>query len=144
MRLEREKVIQVALALLDEVGLDGLTVRRLAERLGVQNPALYWHFKNKQELLNRMAEVMLAEAFTGLDQSLPPEAWAAWLADVARRLRHALLSYRDGARLMAAADLSSSERTRSTAPSAEQSCSVVRSAIGPWPRNIAKSSVPRC
>ena len=35
-------------------------------------------------------------------------------------------------------------RTRITAPSAEHSCSVVRSAIGPWLRNIAKSSVPRC
>src|SRR5262249_9373403 len=109
MRLEREKVIHVALTLIDEVGLDGLTVRRLAERLGVQNPALYWHFKNKQELLNRMAEVMLAEAFAGIDRSPAAEAWADWLADVARRLRHALLSYHDGARVIAAADLRGSE-----------------------------------
>src|ERR1051326_954084 len=110
MPLERETMVRVALMLLNEVGLDGLTVRRLAERLGVQNPALYWHFKNKQELLNRMAEVMLAEAFAGLNQSPPPEAWAAWLADVARRLRHALLSYRDGSRVLAAADLRGSEQ----------------------------------
>jgi hypothetical protein len=41
-------------------------------------------------------------------------------------------------------DFSSAWRTRSTAPSAEHSCSVVRSAMGPWLRNIAKSSVPRC
>lgn len=40
MPLEREAVVRVALALLDDVGLDGLTARRLAERLGVQNPAL--------------------------------------------------------------------------------------------------------
>jgi TetR/AcrR family tetracycline transcriptional repressor len=110
MLLERETIIRVALALLNEVGLDGLTVRRLAERLGVQNPALYWHFKNKQEVLNGMAEVMLAEAYAGI--TLPPanEAWAEWLADVAGRMRHALLAYRDGARVVATAGLGRSEQ----------------------------------
>ena len=66
MPLERETVARAALVVLDEVGLDGLTVRRIAEALGVQNPALYWHFKNKQDLLDRMAEVMLADAFAEL------------------------------------------------------------------------------
>jgi TetR/AcrR family tetracycline transcriptional repressor len=41
MPLERETVARAALAELDKVGLDGLTVRRIAEALGVQNPALY-------------------------------------------------------------------------------------------------------
>jgi TetR/AcrR family tetracycline transcriptional repressor len=108
MPLERETVVRVALALLDEVGLDGLTVRRLAERLGVQNPALYWHFKNKQDLLDQMAATMLAEAFVGLH---PPAAedWAGWLAEAARNYRHALLSHRDGARVIAEADLTRSD-----------------------------------
>lgn len=110
MPLERETVVRVALALLNDVGFDGVTVRRLAERLGVQNPALYWHFKNKQELLNRMAEVMLAQAFARIDQSPEAEAWAEWLADIARRLRRAVLSYRDGARVLATADLRGSQQ----------------------------------
>jgi len=50
--LERDLVVNTALKLLDEVGLDGLTLRKLAAELGVQAPALYWHFKNKQALLD--------------------------------------------------------------------------------------------
>jgi TetR/AcrR family tetracycline transcriptional repressor len=108
MPLQREAVVRDALRLLDEVGLDGLTVRRLAEALGVQNPALYWHFKNKQELLNLMAETMLADAFAMVGPPAAGEAWSDWLAGLARTFRRALLSHRDGARVMIAADLSHS------------------------------------
>lgn len=108
MPLQRETMIRVALALLDEVGLDGLTVRRLAERLGVQNPALYWHFKKKQEILDEMARAMLADAFSGIEPPRTNEGWAEWLADIAGRFRRALLAHRDGARVIAAADLTGS------------------------------------
>lgn len=103
-------MIRTALALLDEVGLDGLTVRRLAERLNVQNPALYWHFKNKQDLLNGMAAALLASAFAGLEWPAAPEDWEEWLANVARRLRQALVAHRDSAHVITAADLSSSQQ----------------------------------
>ncbi|WFR67498.1 TetR family transcriptional regulator [Curtobacterium flaccumfaciens] len=48
-KLERERVIQEALDLLDEVGLDKVSTRALARRLGVEQPSLYWHFRNKAE-----------------------------------------------------------------------------------------------
>lgn len=105
----RTAIIQTALVLLNEVGLDGLTVRRLAERLGVQNPALYWHFKNKQALLNAMAHALLAQAYA--DLPLPSDSngeWEAWVGSVARRLRKALTASRDGTRLITAADLTGS------------------------------------
>jgi TetR/AcrR family tetracycline transcriptional repressor len=108
MPLERETVVQVALELLDEVGLDGLTMRRLAERLGVQNPALYWHFKNKQDLLNQMATMMVGELFAAYPMSDAVHDWSEWLAGAARIYRRALLSRRDGARLIATADLTTS------------------------------------
>ena len=98
MRLERHMVVRAALELLNEVGLDGLTTRRLAEVLGVQGPALYWHFKNKQELIDEMARALLGDAYGPLR---PGQDWAQWLSDGARRLREAMLSYRDGARLLA-------------------------------------------
>lgn len=109
MALERTTVVTTALALLNEVGLDGLTVRRLADRLGVQNPALYWHFKNKQELLDQMAALMLSEAFGELAPPVAGEEWTAWLTGVAGRFHQALLSYRDGARVVATANLIGSE-----------------------------------
>lgn len=98
MRLERPMVVRAALELLKEAGLDGLTTRRLADSLGVQGPALYWHFKNKQELIDEMARALIADAYGPLK---PGQDWAQWLADGARRLRRAMLSYRDGARLLA-------------------------------------------
>ena len=99
-RLTRDTVLRAALDLLNEVGIDALSTRRLAERLGVQSPTLYWHFRNKGELLDAMAEAIMLERH---DASLPRagEVWDAWLVDNARSFRHALLAYRDGARLHA-------------------------------------------
>jgi TetR/AcrR family tetracycline transcriptional repressor len=96
--LDRSNVVQTALRLLNETGLEGLTTRRLADALGVQGPALYWHFKNKQELIDEMALAMLAEAS---EPHLKAGDWADWLLKRARRLREVMLSYRDGARLFA-------------------------------------------
>ncbi|MFJ3791570.1 TetR/AcrR family transcriptional regulator C-terminal domain-containing protein [Kitasatospora sp. NPDC090091] len=100
MALQRDEVVRTALRLLDEVGIDGLTTRRLARELGVQSPALYWHFKSKRELLDLMAEAMLAEALPP-DREPSPEDWPGWLAEDARAKRRALLAYRDGARVHA-------------------------------------------
>lgn len=100
MKLQRDIVLQAALDLLNEVGMDGLTTRKLAERLGVQQPALYWHFKNKRALLDAMAEMMLADRHAH-SPSRPEEGWRAFLGENARSFRQALLAYRDGARIHA-------------------------------------------
>ena len=98
MRLERPMVVRAALELLNEAGLDGLTTRRLADALGVQGPALYWHFKNKQELIDEMSRALLSESYGPLR---PGQDWADWLIEGARRLRRSMLAYRDSARLIA-------------------------------------------
>lgn len=96
MRLTRDQVLGAALELLDEGGLDQLTMRRLATALGVKNGATYWHFRSKQVLLEAMAEAMLAGLTDDLDEGLP---WDERITEMAGRLRRALLSRRDGARL---------------------------------------------
>jgi TetR/AcrR family tetracycline transcriptional repressor len=99
-RLNRDKVIAEALDLLDEVGIDALSTRRLAQRLGVEQPALYWHFRNKAALLAAMADT----AMTPHGQQLLPEpgdGWSAWFAVNMRSFRDTLLRHRDGARLHA-------------------------------------------
>ena len=98
MRLERPMVVRAALELLNEAGLDGLTTRRLADVLGVQGPALYWHFKNKQELIDEMARSLLADAYGPIGED---QEWTEWLLEGARRLRRTMLAYRDSARLIA-------------------------------------------
>jgi TetR/AcrR family tetracycline transcriptional repressor len=100
MQLSREQVLAAALGLLDEAGLEQLTMRRLAAALGVQNGATYWHFRSKQALLEAMADTLLAGLTAGLDTESP---WTERITELARRLRRALLSRRDGARLFSAA-----------------------------------------
>ena len=99
-KLDKGTVIAAALELLNEVGMDSLTTRKLAERLKVQQPALYWHFPSKRALLDALAEAMLTERHT---RSLPEENedWRVFLKENALSFRKALLSYRDGARMHA-------------------------------------------
>lgn len=106
MALQRETVARAALDVVDEVGLDGLTMRRLAAYLEIQNPSLYWHFTNKQELLNCMAELMMADAFAELHAQGQDQDWTEWLAAFARLVHKTMLAHRDGARILAEADLS--------------------------------------
>ncbi|MBS0206906.1 MAG: TetR/AcrR family transcriptional regulator C-terminal domain-containing protein [Planctomycetes bacterium] len=100
MKLERTRVVATALKLLNKVGIDGLTTRSLAKELGVQSPALYWHFQNKQALLDALATAMLVEGHT-CRVPKPNQHWHEFLAENARSFRSALLAYRDGARLHA-------------------------------------------
>ncbi|MBD9429383.1 tetracycline resistance transcriptional repressor TetR [Achromobacter sp. ACM03] len=99
-KLQVDVVIRAGLDLLNEVGADGLTTRKLAERLGVQQPALYWHFKNKRALLDRLGEAMLSESHA-YSMPRPGDTWRSFLNGNARSFRRALLAYRDGARIHA-------------------------------------------
>ncbi|KNB51614.1 TetR/AcrR family transcriptional regulator C-terminal domain-containing protein [Streptomyces caatingaensis] len=100
-RLDRDQVVDTALELLNEVGLEGLTLRRIGQELDVRAPALYWHFKNKQDLLDAMATEMLRRMSRAelLREVTERRTWQDVLADSHRALRRTLLSYRDGAKV---------------------------------------------
>ncbi|HTU05408.1 MAG TPA: TetR/AcrR family transcriptional regulator C-terminal domain-containing protein, partial [Trebonia sp.] len=97
MALTRDDVLAAALKLLDEEGLDRLTMRRVATRLNVQHGALYWHYADKQALLDAMAEHIVGNV-AEIDPGAPA---LTQLEQLAWRLRDALLSHRDGARVVA-------------------------------------------
>jgi TetR/AcrR family tetracycline transcriptional repressor len=98
MAYDGDQVARAALDLLGEVGLDGLTTRRLGRELGVEGTALYHHFANKAELLGQMATAILRES---LDQTVDRHDWKQWLLDHAVATRLTLLRYRDSARIIA-------------------------------------------
>ncbi|MDC7121178.1 TetR/AcrR family transcriptional regulator C-terminal domain-containing protein [Cellulomonas fimi] len=101
-RLDRERIVRRALDLLDEVGLDGLTLRRLAGDLGVQVAALYWHVPSKAALLDEMATTMLRDLIDAAGpemRDLVGEPWQDCVRVSADRFRAALLGRRDGARV---------------------------------------------
>ncbi|WP_399142985.1 TetR/AcrR family transcriptional regulator C-terminal domain-containing protein [Streptomyces sp. NBUA17] len=98
--MNRETVVAEALDLLDDVGLETVSTRRLAKRLGVEQPSLYYHFKTKKDLLAAMAEAAMApHADAALPE--PEDDWRSWFLDNSRSFRRALLLRRDGARLHA-------------------------------------------
>jgi len=103
VRITSDLIARTALRLLNDVGLDGLTMRLLAKELGVQAPTLYWHVTNKQELLDLMADLMSAEVGEGLEAPARDTSWQDWAADLTRRMRRTMLRYRDGARVTAGA-----------------------------------------
>jgi len=96
MGYTKENVVDTAIAILDDQGLPGLTMRRLATMLGVQQSALYWHFESKQLLLAAMAEEVLRRG----RQPDQTGSWDRVVAASAEALRDTLLAYRDGAELV--------------------------------------------
>jgi TetR/AcrR family transcriptional regulator, tetracycline repressor protein len=98
--LTKDGIVAAALDALDETGLDGLTVRVVATRLGVQPPALYWHFASKQELIDEMATQIWRQVAAELG-ALPADiAWDEAMTAFARITRQAMLSRRDGAKMV--------------------------------------------
>jgi TetR/AcrR family tetracycline transcriptional repressor len=106
LALDRQRIVTEAVALLDAEGLDGVTTRKLAARLGVRSPTLYWHIPNKAALVTAIAEAILEQQFPDLAPPEPEERWQDWLIGVAERLRRALLAHPDGARVISASQLS--------------------------------------
>src|SRR5579859_305330 len=70
-RLSRGAVIDRALKLADADGLEALTIRKLAQHLGVTPMALYWHFRSKEDLLEGVAEQVWGELDTDVDPEAP-------------------------------------------------------------------------
>jgi AcrR family transcriptional regulator len=87
LRLTRQRVVAEALAVIAEEGVQALTMRSLAARLGVVPGALYHHVRNKQQLQDLLLDGVLAEVDVHLDPSL---GWPEQLKVLAHRLRHVL------------------------------------------------------
>ena len=109
MALTREQVVGAAVGVLTEFGLADLSMRRLARELDVQVGALYWHVKNKQELLVDVAARLLGDipqpAPAGGDGTAPDPAKGttaarAEVAALASAVRSALIPVPDSAEVV--------------------------------------------
>src|SRR6266851_4269817 len=94
--LTRDAIVEAALRVLDREGVDGLSMHRVAKELGTGAGSLYWHVRNKGELLQLLSERLLAE------MELPdpdPTHWQDQLKDLGRQMRALSRRHRDGARI---------------------------------------------
>lgn len=98
VNLSTERVVAEALSLINEGGLESLTMRRLADRLNAHLPTIYRLVDGKDALMDEMAETILANAMS----DFPPDStdWEAQVKSLAAGLRSALLAQRDGARIV--------------------------------------------
>jgi TetR/AcrR family transcriptional regulator, tetracycline repressor protein len=99
----RSEIVGAALRLLESGGLDRLSLRGVAQSLGMHTPGLYWYIESKQELIDLLAKAILDEALVDIVAPAPGESWEDWLTDFALRMRRALFVHRDGARVVAGA-----------------------------------------
>ncbi|MFG2602346.1 TetR/AcrR family transcriptional regulator [Streptomyces sp. NPDC048514] len=94
--LSRERVVEAAFTVLDQQGLDGLSMRRVATELEVAVSALYAHVSSKDDLL----ELMYTRLFGGFEKPEPdPERWQEQVGEYARSWRQCLRAHRDMARI---------------------------------------------
>jgi AcrR family transcriptional regulator len=90
-RLSRDTVTERALAMADAEGIEALTIRRLATDLGVTPMALYWHFADKERLLDGVAELVLSQVKLSVDDESRP--WDQRLREVLDQLLGVLAAH---------------------------------------------------
>ncbi|WP_255375460.1 TetR/AcrR family transcriptional regulator C-terminal domain-containing protein [Saccharomonospora sp. CUA-673] len=99
MRHRRADVVARAISVLDEYGLESLTMRRLAAELDVRPSALYHHVADKQTLLAAVADEILERG----RRPQRAQRWDARVVELCTELREAMLAYRDGAEVVVTA-----------------------------------------
>jgi AcrR family transcriptional regulator len=87
--LNRDRVLRAAVALADEAGIDALSMRSLAQELGVVPMALYKHLANKDELIDGMVDVVVGE----IDPPVPDRDWQNAVRQRILSARRALLRH---------------------------------------------------
>jgi TetR/AcrR family tetracycline transcriptional repressor len=92
MEISQKAVVLAAIDILNREGIERLTMRALAQALEVKAPALYWHIKNKQDLIDQIAEKMSGEMLPSCGLSDARK----YLFEFARVYRQKLLEVRDG------------------------------------------------
>ena len=96
-RIDRTQIVEAALELLDREGLAGVTTRKVAERLGVKSSSLYWHFRDREELLDLLSDRIVADA----RWPAPTLEWREQVEALMIEYLRCLLAHRDAARVAA-------------------------------------------
>jgi AcrR family transcriptional regulator len=99
--LSRAEIVATAIRLIDEGGIDACSMRRLGTELGAGATSLYWHVRNKDELIDLIVDEIIGEVVADYEATARPDAsWRDQLAEIARSLRRVLLVHRHIAPLL--------------------------------------------
>ena len=84
--LSRERVLRAAIGIADESGIESLTMRRVAEDLGAEAMSLYYHVASKEDLLDGIADAVVAEINDAVGALGVPSAGAQWKSAARERI----------------------------------------------------------
>ena len=90
--ISKRKALEAALDIIDTEGIEALSIRHLADRLGVNGASLYHHFRNKDEIVVGAAKLALEDVRVPQSHDEP---WRVWMVNNAHRLRTACLTHPD-------------------------------------------------
>lgn len=96
-QISEDKILEASWELLAEDGIEKFSLRRLADRLGIQAPSLYWYFKSKQNLYQRLANQV---SKTILEEFHSEGDWKEQLTGIAVTVRSVLSRYPCSTQLM--------------------------------------------
>lgn len=95
--LSRDRVLRAAVEVADRDGIESLTMRRLAEEVGVEAMSLYYHVANKEAVLDGVVEVIvgeITEKVSRLDTPPPEDDWKTAMRDRILTARQVLLQHK--------------------------------------------------
>lgn len=100
--LSLDVIVAESLRLIEADGLEALTMRRLADRLGIKAASLYWYVRNRDQLLDLIADKLVALALseTGAVDAQACDSWYDLTYRTAVNYRSFLLAHRDSARII--------------------------------------------
>lgn len=96
--ISREATIEAALKIIDEDGLEALSLPRLAREMNVRAPSLYHHFSDKSEILAAVSQAIVAK--TVLPRRKKDGDWAEWFTQLTLNFRTAVLRHRNAAPIL--------------------------------------------
>jgi len=95
--INQRMIVEEAVALLNEGGLDNLSLRKLADRLNVSAPSIYRHFGDKADLLVAVLDTLFFEVLHSIPEHRDP---ARWMEAFGQALWGKLMAVRDYGRLV--------------------------------------------
>lgn len=104
-KLDRADIVNEAIALLGEEGLAQISLRKIAARLDVTMSSLYWHIRDRDQLLAIMCESVFRDCLDGTSNA---DTWREWLVGFGRTLWEKQVSLRDCQRLIVTSALDDS------------------------------------
>lgn len=97
--ISRQAAILASIEIIDEEGLDNFNLARLAERLGVRTPSLYYHFTDRSEILNAIARYLAGVSVIQPRQPPGPD-WPEYFVTLCLNFRESVLRHRNAAPIL--------------------------------------------